>query len=39
VTFLPDGSAEVFYGGIETGGHPFVVEVSPEGEYLGYRVG
>jgi hypothetical protein len=38
VEFLPDGSAEVWYGGIETGGHGFVVEVSPEGQYLGYRL-
>jgi hypothetical protein len=38
VTFLPDGSAEVRYGGIETGGHRFIVEVSSEGHYLGYRI-
>jgi hypothetical protein len=38
VFFLSDGSVEVSYGGIETGGHGFVVEVSPEGQYLGYRI-
>jgi uncharacterized protein (TIGR02996 family) len=34
VSFLPDGSVEISYGGIGSE-HPFVVAVSPEGQYLG----
>ena len=38
VFFLPDGAVEVGYGGIETGGHGFTVEISPAGQYLGFRI-
>jgi hypothetical protein len=38
VGFLPDGAVEVSYVGIETGGHGFTVEISPAGQYFGYRV-
>lgn len=38
VFFLPDGSVDIYYGGVETGGHGFVAEISAEGKYLGYRV-
>jgi hypothetical protein len=38
VFFQPDGSVEISYHGIETGGHGFTAEVSPAGEYLGYRI-
>lgn len=38
IAFQTDGSVEIDYTGIETGGHGFVVEVSPTGEYLGHRI-
>jgi hypothetical protein len=38
VWFQPDGSAEIAYGAFVDGEHRIVAEVSPAGEYIGWRV-
>jgi len=37
VRFLSDGSAEIDYGRFVDGEHGVVAEVSPDGEYVGWR--